>query len=110
MQSTKIVRSPANLPRFILLTIERRVTIHFYHPVPYASPEFLDESPSSKWAFTRLYAGCLLPLTEHLQLDPYYEHVNNTRKHPNQQFNREGVPPEPAASMLPQLLHPAIVN
>ena len=73
------------------ITIERRVTIHSYHPAPYASVEFLYESPYSKWAATRLYAGCLLPLTKHLQLDPYYEHENNTGKHPNQQVNAGGL-------------------
>ena len=51
----------------------------------------LYESPYSKWASTRLYAGCLLPLTKHLQLDPYYEHENNTGKHPNQQVNAGGL-------------------
>jgi hypothetical protein len=73
------------------ITIERRITIHSYHPAPYASAEFLYESPYSKWASTRLYAGCLLPLTRHLQLDPYYEHVNNTGTHPNQQVNAGGL-------------------
>jgi hypothetical protein len=73
------------------ITIERRVTIRSYHPAPYGSVEFLYESPYSKWASTRLYAGCLLPLTKRLQLDPYYEHVNNTGKHPNQQVNAAGL-------------------
>ena len=73
------------------ITIERRVRIHSYHPGPYASVEFLYESPYSKWASTRLYAGCLLPLTKHLQLDPYYEHENNTGTHPNQQANAGGL-------------------
>lgn len=73
------------------ITLERRVTIHSYHPGPYVSAEFLYESPYSKWASTRLYAGCLLPLTKHLQLDPYYEHENNTGNHPNQQVNAGGL-------------------
>jgi hypothetical protein len=73
------------------ITVERRVTIRAYHPAPYASAEFLYESPYSKWASTRLYAGCLLPLTRYLQLDPYYEHENNTGKHPNQQANAGGL-------------------
>src|SRR5215469_15643859 len=30
------------------ITIERRVTVHSYHPAPYASAEFLYESPYSK--------------------------------------------------------------
>ena len=73
------------------ITIERRVTVHSYHPAPYASAEFLYESPYSKWASARLYSGCLLPLNKHLQLDPYYEHENNTGKSPNRQTNAGGL-------------------
>jgi hypothetical protein len=73
------------------ITMERRVSIRSYHPAPYASAEALYESPYSKWASTRLYAGFLLPLTRHLQLDPYSEHENNTGKRPNQPVNAGGL-------------------
>lgn len=73
------------------LTAERRLTIQSYHPAPYASAEAFYESPYSKWAVTRFYAGCLLPLSKHVQLDPYYQHENNTGTHPNQQKNGAGL-------------------
>jgi Protein of unknown function (DUF2490) len=73
------------------LTAERRLTIHSYHPGPYASAEAFYESPFSKWAATRFYAGCLLPLSKHLELDPYYQHENSTGKPPNQQKNGAGL-------------------
>jgi Protein of unknown function (DUF2490) len=73
------------------ISVQRRVTIHSYHPGPYVSAEFLYESPYSKWAYTRLYAGCLLPITKRLQVDLYYEHENNTGKPPNQQVNAFGL-------------------
>ena len=73
------------------LTAERRLTIRSYHPGPYASAEAFYESPYSKWAVARLYAGCLLPLSKHLELDPYYQHENNTGPHPNQQKNGAGL-------------------
>jgi hypothetical protein len=72
------------------LTTERRLTIHFYHPGPYVSAEFLYTSKYAKWSNTRLYAGCLLPLGRHFELDPYYEHDNNTGPQPNQQINAAG--------------------
>jgi hypothetical protein len=72
-------------------TIERRFAIHSYHPAPYASAEFFYESQYAKWSSTNLYAGCLLPLSRHFQLDPYYEHENNTGKRPNQQVNAGGL-------------------
>jgi hypothetical protein len=73
------------------LTIERRVTTHSYHPAPYVSAEVFYESQYNKWSTTALYAGCLFPIGKHVQFDPYYEHQNNTGKHPNQQLNQLGL-------------------
>jgi hypothetical protein len=72
------------------LSAERRFTIHTYHPGPYASVEFFHTSKYAKWSNTRLYAGCLLPLGQHLDLDLYFEHDNNTGPRPNQQTNAAG--------------------
>ncbi|MGB8768164.1 MAG: DUF2490 domain-containing protein [Candidatus Korobacteraceae bacterium] len=71
--------------------IERRLTIHTYHPAPYASVEFFYESQYSKWSDTAIYAGCLFPIGKHVQFDPYYEHQNNTGKSSNQQLNQLGL-------------------
>ena len=72
------------------ITAERRLTIRSYHPGPYAAAEFSYQSQYSKWSVTRLFAGCLLRITRHIQLDTYYEHVNNTGPHPNHQVNAIG--------------------
>jgi len=58
---------------------------------PYASAEAFYESPFAKWAATRFYAGCLLPSSKNIQLDPYYQHENNTGARPNQQKNAAGL-------------------
>jgi hypothetical protein len=71
--------------------VERRLTIHSYHPAPYASVEFFYESQYNKWSDTALYAGCLFPIGKHVELNPYYEHQNNTGKSPNQQLNQLGL-------------------
>ncbi len=73
------------------ITAERRLTLRSYHPGPYAAAEFGYQSQFSKWNTTRLFAGCLLPLTSHIQLDSYYEHVNNTGRRPNLQVNAAGL-------------------
>jgi hypothetical protein len=73
------------------LTAERGFAIHSYHPRPYVSAEFLYTSRYAKWSNTRLYAGCLLPLGRHFELDPYYEHDNNTGPQPNQQVKAAGL-------------------
>ncbi len=73
------------------LTVERRVAIRSFHPAPYVSAEVFYEIQYSKWSTTALYAGFLLPVGKHVQVDPYYEHENNTGKHPNQQVNAAGL-------------------
>jgi hypothetical protein len=73
------------------LTLERRVTIHSYHPAPYASVEAFYESKYGKVSTTAVYVGCMFPLGKHFELDPYYEHENNTGKSPNQQVNAAGL-------------------
>jgi len=73
------------------LTAERRFTISNYHPAPYISAELFYESQYAKISSTNLYAGCFLPVTKHIEFDPYYEHENNTGKRPNEQVNAVGL-------------------
>jgi Protein of unknown function (DUF2490) len=74
-----------------MLSLERTLVIHSYRPIPYASAEIYYESQYGKVSTTELYAGCLLPLGKHVQFKPYYEHQNNTGKHPNQQVHGLGL-------------------
>ncbi|WP_051979286.1 DUF2490 domain-containing protein [Edaphobacter aggregans] len=71
--------------------IEGPFAIRSYHMKAYASVEPFYQSQYGKWSDTAIYAGCLLPIGRHVQLDPYYEHQNNTGKRPNQQLNQFGL-------------------
>jgi hypothetical protein len=71
--------------------LERAIGIGSYHPIPYVSAEAFYQSQYGKLSTTALYAGCLLPVHKHFELDPYYEHENITGKRPNQQLNRFGI-------------------
>jgi hypothetical protein len=73
------------------LTLERTFAIYSYHLIPYAAVEPYYTSQYSKWSTTAVYAGCLLPVGKHVEFNPYYEHENNTGKHPNQQTNSIGL-------------------
>ena len=73
------------------LQFERTVRLGSYHLSPYASVEFYYESSYSKWADTALYAGCLFPIGKHFDLNPYYEHQNQTGSSPNRQYNQFGL-------------------
>jgi hypothetical protein len=73
------------------LTIDRTFAIRSYHFIPYVAAEPYYESQYNKWSTTALYAGCLLPVGKHVQFNTYYEHENDTGKHPNQQKNEIGL-------------------
>src|SRR5580698_10260570 len=73
------------------LSVQRAFAIHSYHPIPYASVEFYYDSRYNKWSSTDVYAGCKFPIRKRFQIDPYYEHENNTGKKPNQQINAIGL-------------------
>jgi len=72
-------------------SLQRTVAIGPYHPSPYVAAEAFYLSQYQKWSTTALYAGCLFPITERFQLDPYYVHQNITSKQPNQQLNQFGL-------------------
>jgi hypothetical protein len=74
-----------------MLSLDRTLAIHSYHPIPYASAEIYYESQYSKMSTTELYAGCFLPIGKHFELTPYYEHQNNTGKKPNKQLQGLGL-------------------
>ena len=71
--------------------VESPLKIRSYHLSPYAAAELFYESQYGKIADTALYAGCILPIKKHLQLDPYYEHQNETGKKPNDQLDQAGI-------------------
>ncbi|HTQ97870.1 MAG TPA: DUF2490 domain-containing protein [Candidatus Acidoferrum sp.] len=73
------------------LSVERTVAIHSYHFIPYVAVEPFYESQYDKWSTTSLYAGFLFPIGKHVEFNTYYEHDNNTGKHPNQQVNSAGL-------------------
>jgi len=73
------------------LEFEKPLTIRSYHPAPYVSAEVYYESQYQKWSTTELYAGCLFPIRRRFELNPYYEHQNNTGKSPNSQLQGIGL-------------------
>jgi uncharacterized protein DUF2490 len=73
------------------LTLERTFSIRSYHLIPYVAAEPFYESQYSKISTTSLYAGCLFPVRKHVEFNPYYEHDNNTNKHPNKRASSFGL-------------------
>ena len=73
------------------IQIEKTITLRSYHFSPYASAEFFYQSQFGKWSDTAIYAGCIFPIGKRLEVNPYYEHQNNTGNSPNQQLNQLGL-------------------
>jgi hypothetical protein len=73
------------------LTLDRTFSIRSYHFIPYiaAEPYYVDQY--HKWSTTALFTGCLFPVGKHVQFNSYYEHDNNTGKHPNKQQSSVGL-------------------
>jgi hypothetical protein len=71
--------------------VEGPVRVGSYHVSPYVSAEVFYQSQYSKWSETAIYAGCIFPIGKHVQLDPYYEHQNQTGKKPNDVLNQAGL-------------------
>ena len=73
------------------LSLGRTFAIRSDHFIPYVAAEPYYESQYGKWSTTALYAGSLFPVGKHVQFNYYFEHENNTGKHPNQQVNAVGL-------------------
>jgi hypothetical protein len=71
-------------------TVEKTLRIRSYHFAPYVAAEPFYESQYGKWASTDLYAGAFFPLGKRAEIDPYYEHENDTGQKPNRQKNYLG--------------------
>src|SRR5271169_3261784 len=44
------------------LSIQRALTVHSYHPIPYGMVEVFYDSRYKKWSSTDFYAGCRFPI------------------------------------------------
>lgn len=72
------------------LTAERDLSIRSYHFSPYLRIEAYYDSRYSKWSRTAETIGATFPLRKRLELEPYYEHQNETGSAPNRQVNAIG--------------------
>ena len=73
------------------LRVRRPLAVGSHRFTVYAGAEAFYLSRFQKWSSTDLSAGFCVPLTKKLELNPYYEHENNTGGAPNQQVNALGL-------------------
>ena len=72
------------------ISAERTVSIHSYHFTPYLRAEAYYDSNSHKWSRTAETAGCIFPFRKRYEVEPYYEHQNETGASPNRQVSALG--------------------
>lgn len=73
------------------LTVERTVSIRSYHFTPYVRGEVYFDSNYEKWSRTSEIMGIAFPIRKHTEIEPYFEHQNDTGKSPNRQINALGL-------------------
>jgi hypothetical protein len=72
-------------------TVERTTSIRSYHFTPYIRGEAYFDSNYGKWSRTSEDLGAAFPIRKHTEIEPYYEHQNDTSKSQNHQINAFGL-------------------
>jgi hypothetical protein len=72
------------------LAAERTLAINDYHFTPYIRGEAYYDSRFQKWSKTAETFGIVFPIKKRFEIEPYYEHQNDTGTAPNQQVNAFG--------------------
>jgi hypothetical protein len=72
------------------LTAERDLAIKSYHFAPYLRAEAYFDSRYRKFSRTSETIGVPFPVHRLIEIEPYYEHQNDTSKPPNRQINSFG--------------------
>ncbi len=73
------------------LMLEKSVAIHSYHFTPYLRAEAYYDSRAEKWSRTTEDVGFLFPIRRRAEIEPYYQHMNDTAKSPNRQTHGIGL-------------------
>lgn len=73
------------------LSVERTFMVGRIEFDPYVRVEAYYDSNYSKWSRTAIAGGCSFPIGKHFEIEPSYEHQNDTGKSPNSQINGIGL-------------------
>ena len=73
------------------LTLERSISVKSYSFSPYLRGEGFYDSNYNKWSATASSAGGIFPIGKHAELEPYFQHQNQTVYTPNRQIETFGL-------------------
>jgi len=72
------------------LTFEREFSVRRFKFAPYIRGEAYYDSRYDKWSRTAIIAGSTFPVTKHIELEPYWEHQNDSGGSSNRDVNAFG--------------------
>ncbi len=73
------------------LMLEKSFGIHSYHFTPYLRAEASYDSRVEKFSRTTEDVGFLFPIRRRAEIEPYYQHMNDTSTSPNRQTHGIGL-------------------
>jgi hypothetical protein len=73
------------------LAAERTFAIRSYHFSPYIRAEAYYDGNLHKWSRTTETFGLVFPIRKRAEIEPYYEHQNDSSSAPNRQVNALGL-------------------
>jgi hypothetical protein len=73
------------------LTLGRAISVHSYSFSPYLRGEGFYDSKYEKWSTIALSAGAIFAIGKRGELEPYFQHQNQTGCTPNQQIETLGL-------------------
>jgi hypothetical protein len=73
------------------LMVERTFGIHSYHFTPFVRGEAYYDSNPDKWSRTTEDVGFIFPIRRRGEIEPYYQHMNDTSKSANRQTHGIGL-------------------
>lgn len=73
------------------ISAERTFSVRSYHFTPYVRAEAYYDNAVGKWSRTAETAGCIFPFRKRFEIEPYYEHQNDTASSSNRQINAIGI-------------------
>ena len=73
------------------ISAERALSIRSFHFIPYLRAEAYYDGDVGEWSRTAETVGCIFPFRRRYELEPYYEHQNDTSSAPNRQVNALGL-------------------
>ncbi len=87
----RVIRSDFSWRYGNRLALERQFAVGALRVSPYGQVEVLYDSRYSKWTRTTVELGSVFPIRRRMEIQPYWQHQNDTSTSPNRQTDLAGL-------------------